>query len=513
MSENTNPPIELLKAAEMGVLEAQAELAAFYYDLDDPDYENAHRWFAEAAKAGDSHCQCMLGYNYLLGEGTGQDLGKAFQWFLKSALNGDVDGMSQTGQAYIDGSGIPQDYEEGERWLRAAVALGSLTAMRALGAHYIEGDGIEGGIMDGVNLVEMAAEKGDIFAQALLSRLYREGEHLPSSPEAAARWARSSAEGGAFVGMIELAKLYEEGFGVEQSIPECRNLLARAAESGVTMAVLEFADHLLEYPTTDVDVETGFDLLRMAAEEGDAAAQFDLAVCHQIGYGVEEDEYESFFWLKLAHANGYEPARWYLGQFYHRGIGTPIDVDRARPLFEAGVEEGCAESMSSLAALLLDWYKIETETDIPRGVALARMAAELGDPQGLYMVGVMLRDGEFMPTDEIAALMWFRRAAERGHIEAQLALAQMHEVGCGTAKDPAKALELYREAAEVGDGLAKDKVAELEALLNGTAGIASVQPAPVEDEETLREQRRERMRKLIATHLPNRAKETDATAE
>ena len=56
------------------------------------------------------------------------------------------------------------------------------------------------------------------------------------------------------------------------------------------------------------------------------------------------------------------------------------------------------------------------------------------------------------------ALYWYRRAAEQGHVPAQLLLGQMYESGWGVASDRAEAVRWYRRAAAIGDSLAAGKL-------------------------------------------------------
>lgn len=56
------------------------------------------------------------------------------------------------------------------------------------------------------------------------------------------------------------------------------------------------------------------------------------------------------------------------------------------------------------------------------------------------------------------ALYWYRRAAEQGHVPAQLLLGQMYESGWGVASDRAEAVRWYRRAAASGDSLAAGKL-------------------------------------------------------
>ncbi|MDZ7737401.1 MAG: tetratricopeptide repeat protein [Gammaproteobacteria bacterium] len=64
-----------------------------------------------------------------------------------------------------------------------------------------------------------------------------------------------------------------------------------------------------------------------------------------------------------------------------------------------------------------------------------RRAAEQGEPQSQYNLGVLLSEGRGAPRDDGAAAEWFRRAAEQGDPNAQFALAGSYFEGRGVDED------------------------------------------------------------------------------
>jgi TPR repeat protein len=68
-----------------------------------------------------------------------------------------------------------------------------------------------------------------------------------------------------------------------------------------------------------------------------------------------------------------------------------------------------------------------------------------------YVYGKMYDDGEFVERDPGEAHQWFLKAAQQGHVQAELALANQFLDGRGTARDNRKAFYWYKKAAEGGD--------------------------------------------------------------
>ena len=81
----------------------------------------------------------------------------------------------------------------------------------------------------------------------------------------------------------------------------------------------------------------------------------------------------------------------------------------------------------------------------------------------LYERGKLLRDSknelERMPTD---AVKYFKKAAEKGHVDAKYELACMYEEGIGFVADIEKAKEYYNSAANYGHSKAKRAAKRLE---------------------------------------------------
>ena len=82
-----------------------------------------------------------------------------------------------------------------------------------------------------------------------------------------------------------------------------------------------------------------------------------------------------------------------------------------------------------------------------------RRAAEMGDPQGMYKLGVCYDFGKGgLTKDETKAVEWYKKAAEAGNATAMCNLGNCYEYGKGgLTEDEAKAVEWYRKAAEAGN--------------------------------------------------------------
>lgn len=86
--------------------------------------------------------------------------------------------------------------------------------------------------------------------------------------------------------------------------PESIELLKQAAASDHVRAIVDLAD------SDEMDSVTTAQLLLRGAELGDAYCQYSIALCYDIGDGVEEDKKEAARWYLAVAENGNADAQW-----------------------------------------------------------------------------------------------------------------------------------------------------------------------------------------------------------
>ena len=88
-------------------------------------------------------------------------------------------------------------------------------------------------------------------------------------------------------------------------------------------------------------------------------------------------------------------------------------------------------------------------------VTAYRKAAEQGNADAQFNVGVMYANGRGVPQDYAQARDWYRKAAEQGNADAQFNVGVMYANGQGVPQDYGQALVWYRKAAEQGAAAAQ----------------------------------------------------------
>jgi TPR repeat protein len=88
--------------------------------------------------------------------------------------------------------------------------------------------------------------------------------------------------------------------------------------------------------------------------------------------------------------------------------------------------------------------------DFEKALAVWAPAADSGDADSQYGMGLLYSEGIVVPMDDNEALKWFGLAAEQGHGDAQYKLGVMHANGWGVPMDETEAMKWYKLAAENG---------------------------------------------------------------
>jgi len=162
-------------------------------------------------------------------------------------------------------------------------------------------------------------------------------------------------------------------------------------------------------------------------------------------------------WLQGAE-RGDATAQRVVGDFHMRGVGIERSRQEAERWLTASSNHGDTAAMVLLGGLIL----ADTDNDarFPQAVELFRRAAEQGNVDAEYNLGVCLKRGLGVPADSSAAERSYRSAGERNHASAQLALADLIAARATTDEERLDATRWYRLAAENDNELAKMRVGD-----------------------------------------------------
>lgn len=141
---------------------------------------------------------------------------------------------------------------------------------------------------------------------------------------------------------------------------------------------------------------------------------------------------------------------------------APTDIDAAVAAYESGQRAAARSAFTRLsragvAAADYNLAVMHLRGEVPRAspreaVRLMKRAAEAGFVTAMFGLGQLHEQGwPGTAADLVQANHWYRRAAEAGSVDAQVAIATAHYLGRGAAKDAVQAAHWYRIAAQGGD--------------------------------------------------------------
>lgn len=169
------------------------------------------------------------------------------------------------------------------------------------------------------------------------------------------------------------------------------------------------------------------DSLRKLARTGHPQAQLALVEYYQL-HELRPDS--SRLYLQMAAQAGLPEAQYLLGLSYLHGVEGPKRPKDGKKLLEAAAKQNYIlairvlyqtleppDSVSPLHVQVLPYNPQEA-------FAYAQQGAELGDPPSMTALGRYYAQGKGTARNDSLARVWLTRAAEKGHIPAQVLLAE-----------------------------------------------------------------------------------------
>ena len=113
---------------------------------------------------------------------------------------------------------------------------------------------------------------------------------------------------------------------------------------------------------------------------------------------------------------------------------------------------------------------------------LVKAAAEKGDREAQFLIGVQYKAGDGLARDRAEAAKWLRKAAETGHAEAQYALGDLYADPASEdgLADPVEAAKWLQAATAQGNTEAKARLETLLASQRTKTEATSTTPKPAE---------------------------------
>ena len=274
----------------------------------------------------------IMGTFYYYGFGVARFLLKAIEWFLKSSELGYSDSQYMLGMIYESTAHDDTQHELANSYYEKAAQQDHPYAQYALGINALEKENYQRAVF----YLEKAASQQYVLAAHTLAVYYHEKE--PKYPMKAFEWFMVAAKQHHTESEYYVGLYYQNGKGVSKDIDQAVFWFEKAALKKDKNALYHLAMILIKLP--DKDYPTIARLLEQAAKLDHPNAQYNLAVMHQRGDGVELDLQKSLFWYEKAAAANLAIAQYNLGMIYFEGAIVLKDEDKARELWKKAADQG-----------------------------------------------------------------------------------------------------------------------------------------------------------------------------
>ena len=383
--------------------------------------------------ADDVNDQFDLGICYTNGYGVEQDLGQAVEWFEKAASQDCADALFILGKYYYEGSALEQDYAKAFEMFERAAELGNAQAQCELGWMYLEGRSPESGDSQ-PELTDMSAEEFNSIDWAAWNQ----------NDAKAFEWFERAAEQGYAEAQYITGALYSgTGRGVKGDNAKALEWYEKAAQQGYIPAQYSLGSRLKRS-----DFDQAIQWYERAAEQDNAFAQLDLGLIYLEGDGTDPDYVKAALWL--IRAASHEPDD-YITRYLLATFDRETLIERGQDYIGLA-EQGAADAL----------FNLTNHTELFEAYLLA---AENGDAEAQYNVGVCYSNGYGVEQDASKAVEWYKKSAEQGYVYAQYNLGICYFSGKGLEKDYDKAFEMMEKAAD--QGLANAQVVVAQCYLYG----------------------------------------------
>lgn len=225
-------------------------------------------------------------------------------------------------------------------------------------------------------LIYQEAMNGVTDAQLEIGKFYKSIDH----DDWAFVWYETAANAGNIDAIYWLGNFYYDGTVVEENFKKTFECYKKAAIEGHADAMNNYADMYFRGEYVEKDDKRAYELFSIAAKRGVAESMYTLGYMYENGVGTEKDLVTSNYWFtqsalagdvfaanrlgneEFQNNQGDEAFRWYqmaadkqdvdgefnLGFCYETGMGTPINMKKAKYWYQRAALQGDVEAKRKL---------------------------------------------------------------------------------------------------------------------------------------------------------------------
>lgn len=352
----------------LSLLFGQASVSDAAYLVSNAEFSRAAQLLRTLADKGQAEASFELAALYKEGKGVSLNSSQSYRYLLRAADGGHVGAADALGALFLFGSSqqiaVPSPAAE--------LALSVAPRDHALAALF-------GDLLPNRNYPlalrwnTVAAEAGIPTAQSRLGLHHALGLATEKNLGLAKDYFEAAAAKADELGLVAIGMLHMGGFGGAVDIAEAQRWLKLAVDKPQSLSNVLLAMTFLSDTDENWDVKQASELLRPAAENGNAAAMFYLGELYRRGK-LEDSKNECQMWLRRAASKGH------------------------------------LKAMVALTRLLTTG---ENQSPI-EAAALCRQAADLGEPEAMFLLSHLYLQGKGLNQNNGFALRWAIKSSEAG---------------------------------------------------------------------------------------------------
>lgn len=402
------------------------------------DVQKGLAYMKQAAESGDTHAQWWLGRSQLSGGLMERNEVAGFQYFKKAADYGHREAHFWLGRCYEFGIGVQADMKQAIDWYRKGTLVSDYECAFKYGMALVWGLGVEKNLEEALKYLSsspIVAAPYHKICDALLNGEIGQSDDV---------WQlKMAADMGDISAQCEygIRALYGKGMGV--NLDDAGQYLKLAADQGDWKAQLEYSHWLFwmnRLPESD-------EYCRKAADAGYDNAQTEKAMTYR--YEGIDPELAVKYLERYAQAGNSE-AMYCYATALRNGMGTPLDMNKARLIYKKAADRGNAPAMLRYAQICL-YYGYEHEDSVKEAIRYYKMAADCGVVKACVEYFNLVSKYSTSPSEKEEGLKYLKDAAEMGHHDARLAYAQCLLRDSKNSESEREAVQHLKKVAETGD--------------------------------------------------------------
>lgn len=183
------------------------------------------------ALRGDVRAMNNIGLLWAKGVGVEKpNFDEALRWWKEAAKHGYPLAMNNIGLLYVNGQGVPKDAKKAFAWWQRSAELGNGWAMNNIGDLYESGEGVEQNDALALEWYQKGADADEPLAMYNVGSLHERGRGAPQDFKAALRWYGRAADRGIAYAMHGIGQLTQAGKGTPADLPEAHAWYSVAAD-------------------------------------------------------------------------------------------------------------------------------------------------------------------------------------------------------------------------------------------------------------------------------------------